>query len=55
MYLPLALANKPAIERRSKIIMKTTLLVAVAAVGFGIGPAFATDIQANSGYAYSDF
>jgi hypothetical protein len=33
--------------------MKTTLLAAVAAVGLGIGPAFAAD--SNSGYAYPDF
>jgi hypothetical protein len=38
MYLPLALANKPAIERRSMIAVKITLLAAVAVVGFGIGP-----------------
>ena len=55
MYLPLALANGPAIERRSKIIMKTTLLAAVAAVGFGIAPAFAADMPSNSGYAFPDF
>jgi hypothetical protein len=55
MYRPLALANKSAIERRSKIAMKTMLLAAVAAVGFGIGPAFAADMQANRGYASPDF
>ena len=55
MYLPLALANGPAIERRSKINMRTTLLAAVAAVAFGIAPAFAADMQSNSGYAYPDF
>jgi hypothetical protein len=55
MYLPLALANKPAIEKRSKITMKISLLAAVAAVGFGIAPAFAADMQSNSGYVYPDF
>jgi hypothetical protein len=55
MHLPLAPANRPAIERRSKITMKTTLLAAVAAIGLGIAPAFAADMQSNSGYMYPDF
>jgi hypothetical protein len=55
MHLPAALANRPAPERRSKITMKTTLLAAVAAVGLGIAPAFAADMQGNSGYMYPDF
>jgi hypothetical protein len=55
MHLPLAPANRPAIERRSKITMKTTLLAAVAAVGLGIAPVFAADMQSNSGYMYPNF
>jgi hypothetical protein len=35
--------------------MKTTLLAAVAAIGLGIAPAFAADMQSNSGYMYPDF
>jgi hypothetical protein len=35
--------------------MKTTLLAAVAAVGLGIAPAFAADMQSDSGYVYPDF
>jgi hypothetical protein len=35
--------------------MKTTLLAAVAAVGFGITPAFAAELSSNSGYVYPDF
>lgn len=35
--------------------MRTTLLAAVAAVGFGIAPAFAADMQGNSGYMYPNF
>jgi hypothetical protein len=35
--------------------MKTMLLAAVAAVGLGITPAFAADMQSNSGYTYPDF
>ena len=34
--------------------MKTTLLAAVAAIGFGIAPAFAADLSSNSGYEYPD-
>jgi hypothetical protein len=55
MHLPLAPANRPAIERRSKITMKTTFLAAVAAMGFGVAPAFAADMQSNSGYTYPNF
>jgi hypothetical protein len=55
MHLPLALATRPAIERRSKITMKITLLAAVAALGLGVAPAFAADMQSNSGYTYPDF
>jgi hypothetical protein len=35
--------------------MKTMLLAAVAAVGLGIAPAFAADMQSNSGCMYPDF
>jgi hypothetical protein len=35
--------------------MKTTLLAAVAAVGLGIAPALAADMQSNSGYMHPDF
>ena len=35
--------------------MKTTFLAAVAAVGLSIAPAFAADVQGNSGYTYPDF
>ena len=35
--------------------MKTTLLAAVAAVGLSIAPAFAADMQSNSGYMYPNF
>ena len=35
--------------------MKTTLLAAVAAVGLGIAPALAADMQSNSGYTYQNF
>jgi hypothetical protein len=55
MHLPLALATRPAIERRSKITMKITLLAAVAALGLGVAPAFAADMQSNGGYRYPDF
>ena len=35
--------------------MKTTVIAAVAALGLGIAPAFAADMQSNSGYAYPNF
>jgi hypothetical protein len=35
--------------------MKTTLLAAVAALGLGVAPAFAADMQSNGGYTYPDF
>lgn len=35
--------------------MKTTLLAAVAAMGLGIAPAFAADMQSNSGYVFPNF
>ena len=35
--------------------MKITLLAAVAALGLGVAPAFAADMQSNSGYTYPDF
>ncbi len=35
--------------------MKTTFLATVAAIGLSIAPAFAADMQSNSGYMYPDF
>jgi hypothetical protein len=35
--------------------MRTTFLSAVAAIGLGIAPALAADVQSNSGYMYPDF
>ena len=35
--------------------MKTTLLAAVAALGLGVAPACAADMQSNGGYTYPDF
>src|SRR5690348_9703249 len=55
MHLALALATRLAIERRSKITMKITLLAAVATLGLGVAPAFAADLQSNGGYTYPDF
>jgi hypothetical protein len=54
MHLPLALAGKP-VRQKDNDTMKTTLLAAVAAIGLGIAPAFAADMQSNSGYTYPNF
>jgi hypothetical protein len=35
--------------------MRTTLLAAVTALGLGAAPAFAADVQSNSGYVYPNF
>ena len=35
--------------------MKTTFLATVAAIGLSIAPAFAADMQSNSGYMYPNF
>ena len=35
--------------------MKITLLAAVAALGLGVAPAFAADMQSNGGYTHPDF
>jgi hypothetical protein len=35
--------------------MKTMLLAAVTALGLGVAPAFAADVQSNSGYVYPNF
>ena len=35
--------------------MRTMLLAAVTALGLGVPPAFAADVQSNSGYMYPNF
>ena len=35
--------------------MRAMLLAAVTALGLGVAPAFAADVQSNSGYVYPNF
>ena len=35
--------------------MRNMLLAAVTALGLGVAPAFAADVQSNSGYVYPNF